>query len=51
MQYIFILAGFAIGIIFTLIINYVKKSTADKNILKSNELAKKIIDDASRSLV
>ncbi len=47
MQYIFILVGFAIGIIFTLIINYVKKTTADKNILKSNELAKKIIDDAS----
>jgi ribonuclease Y len=47
MQYIFILVGFAIGIIFTLIINYVKKSTADKNIFKSNELAKKIIDDAS----
>ena len=47
MQYIFILAGFAIGIVFTLIISYVKKSTADKNILKSNELAKKIIDDAS----
>ena len=46
MQYIFILAGFAIGIIFALIIGYVRKTAADKNILKSNELAKKIIEDS-----
>ena len=48
MQYIYILAGFAIGIIFALVMSYVKKSVADKNILKSNELAKKIIDDANQ---
>jgi len=46
MQYIFILAGFAIGIIFALIIGYVRKTAADKNILKSNELARKIIEDS-----
>ena len=46
MQYIFILAGFAIGVIFALIIGYVRKTAADKNILKSNELAKKIIEDS-----
>ncbi|MCK4312190.1 MAG: ribonuclease Y [Candidatus Cloacimonetes bacterium] len=46
MQYIYILAGFAIGIIFALVISYVRKAAADKNILKSNELAKKIIEDS-----
>lgn len=50
-QYIFILAGFAIGVIFALIIGYVKKTAADKNILKANELAKKIIDDAKSEIV
>ncbi|MBT4575346.1 MAG: DUF3552 domain-containing protein, partial [Candidatus Cloacimonetes bacterium] len=51
MQYInliFIGSGFLIGIIFFLIINFIKKSSADKNILSSNELANKIINDAKQ---
>ena len=50
-NYIYILAGFIIGIIFAIIISFVKKTTADKNILKSTELAKKIIDDAQSEVV
>jgi ribonucrease Y len=37
---------FLAGIILALIINFVKKAADNKNILKSSELAKKIIDDA-----
>ncbi len=40
------LIGFFIGAFIILIINYVKRTAANKNILNSNELAKKIIDDA-----
>jgi len=50
-QYIYIIAGFILGGIFALIISYVKKTTADKNILKSTELAKKIIDDAKGEVI
>ena len=46
MPYIYITIAFALGMIFILIINYVKKSAGDKSILKSNELAKKILDDS-----
>jgi len=42
------IAGFVVGIIITLIINFIKKATDNKNILKSSELAKKIISDAKQ---
>jgi len=45
---IYIGSAFLIGIFISLIINFVKKSSADKKILSSNELAKKIIDDAKQ---
>ena len=48
MQYIYIGSAFLIGIFFSLIINFVKKSSADKKILSSNEFAKKIINDAKQ---
>ncbi|MCD4795668.1 MAG: ribonuclease Y [Candidatus Cloacimonetes bacterium] len=46
MTYIYITVAFVLGMIFILIINYVKKSAGDKSILKSNELAKKILTDS-----
>ncbi len=39
-------AFFALGIIVSLFINFIKRTTDNRNILRSNELAKKIIDDA-----
>ncbi|MBN1327084.1 MAG: ribonuclease Y [Candidatus Cloacimonetes bacterium] len=39
--------GFALGIILALFINYLKRTADNKNILKSTELAKKIISDAN----
>ncbi|MCF7794268.1 MAG: ribonuclease Y [Candidatus Cloacimonetes bacterium] len=44
--YIYAGAAFVTGILLMLIISFIKKSVSDKNILKSTELAKKIIDDA-----
>ncbi|MCK5051314.1 MAG: DUF3552 domain-containing protein, partial [Candidatus Cloacimonetes bacterium] len=43
---IYIGIAFLIGFFISLIINFVRKSSADKRILSSNEFAKKIIDDA-----
>jgi ribonuclease Y len=51
MNYIQILAGFAAGCLIAFIIIIIKKSISDKNILKSTELAKKIIDDANAEVV
>ena len=51
MHYIYLIyigSAFLVGIFVSLIINFVKKSTADKKILSSNEFAKKIIDDAKQ---
>ena len=48
MQYIYIGVAFIIGVFISLIINFVKKSSADRKILSSNDLAKKIIDDAKK---
>lgn len=38
--------GFVIGALIILMINYVKRAAANKNILDSTELAKKIVEDA-----
>lgn len=48
--YIYLAVAFSAGVVFMLIINYVKKSVSDKNILKSTELAKKIIEDAKQEI-
>ena len=50
-MYIYILAGFAAGCLAAAIISIIKKSISGKNILKSTELAKKIIDDARSEVV
>lgn len=53
-MYLYILAGligFAVGCVVVIIIGFVKKSISDKNILKSTELAKKIIDDANAEVI
>ncbi|HPR16870.1 MAG TPA: ribonuclease Y [Candidatus Cloacimonadota bacterium] len=44
--YIFTFIAFVAGVALMFIINLVKKSVSDQNILKSTELAKKIIEDA-----
>ncbi len=45
-QYMWAGIAFVAGIILMLIFNFIKKSVSDKNILKSTDLAKKIIEDA-----
>ncbi|MFC1898486.1 ribonuclease Y [Candidatus Cloacimonadota bacterium] len=50
-MYIYILAGFAAGCLIAVIIAVIKKSISDKNILKSTDLAKKIIDDANGEVI
>ncbi len=48
-MYIYIIVGvvcLALGIIVSLFANYIKRTKDNKNILKSNELAKKILEDS-----
>ena len=51
MQINYVIIGavcFFLGIIISLIVNFIKKASDNKNILKSSEIAKKIITDANQ---
>lgn len=45
------LVGFVIGLMLILVFNFIKRTTINKNILNSTELAKKIIDDAKQESI
>ncbi|NQV17910.1 MAG: ribonuclease Y [Armatimonadetes bacterium] len=47
---LYILIGLAIGLILSVIYNFVKNSVGNKTILKSTELANKIIEDAKQKV-
>jgi len=47
-NYILGIVAFVLGIVISLIINFIKKASDNKNILKSSEIATKIISDAKQ---